>query len=35
MNYKAAYLSAPYEMKLKDVGIRDIQDDQILVKDPI
>jgi threonine dehydrogenase-like Zn-dependent dehydrogenase len=32
MNYKAAYLSAPYEMKLKDVGIRDIQDDQILVK---
>jgi threonine dehydrogenase-like Zn-dependent dehydrogenase len=32
MNYKAAYLSAPYEMKLKDVEIRDIQDDQILVK---
>ena len=32
MNYKAAYLSAPYEMKLKDVKIGEIQDDQILVK---
>ena len=32
MNYKAAFLSAPYEMKLKDVEIGDVRDDQVLIK---